>query len=43
MFQLTLFAVVRTRSGLFKAAGEVAYGTKMDRYERDQLGAAVWG
>jgi hypothetical protein len=40
--QLTAFALVRTRSWLFKAAGEVAYGTAVSRYERDELGLAVW-
>jgi hypothetical protein len=39
--QLTVFAVVRTRSWLFKAAGEVAYWAEVNRYERDQLGLAV--
>jgi hypothetical protein len=40
--QLTAFAVVCTRSWLCKAAGELAFGTETDRYERDQLGLAVW-
>jgi hypothetical protein len=32
--QLTVFAVVRTRSWSLKAAGEVAYWTEVNRNER---------
>ena len=41
--QLPLFAAVRTYSRPVKAAGEEAYGTAVNRYERDQLGLAVCG
>jgi hypothetical protein len=41
--QLTPFAVVRPSSCSSKRAGESAYGTAVNRYERDQLGLAVWG
>lgn len=40
--QLAVFAVVRTCSWLVKPAGEVPYGTAVNRYERGQLGLAVW-
>ena len=39
--QSTVFAAVRTRSSLFKPAGQVGYGPVVNPYERDQLGLAV--
>jgi hypothetical protein len=41
--QLAAFALVRQRPRLFEWAPQAAYGTTMNRTERDHDGLAAWG